>query len=129
MRFPLHIALFATLSAACGDPGPGVTHPPSGPLTLELQGTLARDSVVHVRALRAGVVVPAAQVTLAATPADAVQLLGGDSLRFLKGGSPHRQRHGGSLSREAAPSTSPPPRRSPSRSRGGSSAARWCGWR
>ncbi|HEX8213716.1 MAG TPA: hypothetical protein VF584_26355 [Longimicrobium sp.] len=87
MRFPLHIALLAILAAACGDPGPGVTHPPSGPLTLELQGTLARDSVVHVRALRAGVVVPAAQVTLAATPADAVQLLGGDSLRFLKGGS------------------------------------------
>lgn len=87
MRFPLHVALLATLAAACGDPGPGVTHPPSGPLTLELQGTLARDSVVHVRALRAGVVVPAAQVTLTATPADAVQLLGGDSLRFLKGGS------------------------------------------
>ncbi|HEY0152320.1 MAG TPA: hypothetical protein VGB92_10000 [Longimicrobium sp.] len=84
MRFPLRTALLALLAAACGDPG---TPPPSGPLTLELQGTLARDSVVHVRALRAGVVVPAAQVTLAATPADAVQLLGGDSLRFLKGGT------------------------------------------
>jgi Tol biopolymer transport system component len=40
-----------------------------------------------VRALRSGVLVPAAQVTIAATPADAVQLLGGDSLRFLKGGT------------------------------------------
>lgn len=87
MRYPLRAALLAILAAACGDPGPGVTHPPAGPLTLELQGTLARDSVVHVRALRSGVLLPPAQVTLAATPADAVQLLGGDSLRFLKGGT------------------------------------------
>ena len=87
MWLPLRTALLAVLVAACGDPGPGVTHPASGPLSLELHGTLARDSVVHVRALRSGVLVPAARVTLAAAPADAVRLLGGDSLRFLKGGS------------------------------------------
>jgi Tol biopolymer transport system component len=87
MRYPLRAAILAILAAACDDPGPGLTHPAGAPLTLELQGTLARDSVVHVRALRTGVLVPANQVTLAATPADAVQLLGGDSLRLLKGGT------------------------------------------
>lgn len=87
MRFPFRAALLTILAAACGDPGPGVTHPGGRPLTLELQGALARDSVVHVRALRSGVLVPAAQVTLAGTPADAVQLLGGDSLRLLRGGT------------------------------------------
>jgi Tol biopolymer transport system component len=110
MRFPLHVALLAILAAACGDPGSGVTHPPAGPLTLEVQGTLARDSVVHVRALRGGVLVPAAQVTLAATPADAVQLLGGDSLRLLRGGTlTVSATSGGSQGSRTIEVTAPPP--------------------
>lgn len=84
MRYSLRAALFAALAfaAACDSP--------SKPHTLEIRvdGALARDSVVHVKVVYDGDPVPSAsEVTLTASPADAVQLLGGDSLRFLKAGN------------------------------------------
>ncbi|HYW10132.1 MAG TPA: hypothetical protein VE913_24405 [Longimicrobium sp.] len=62
-----------------------VAAPP--PITVEVRGAIVRDSVARVVVTRAGVPVPAGGYTLAANPADAVQLLGGDSVRFLRVGA------------------------------------------
>lgn len=84
MWYPVRTGLAAlALLAACGDGSGGVTQP--DPLVVEVRGALVRDSVVHVSvkkgaAARAG-------ATLTASPADAIELLGGDSLRFLKTGA------------------------------------------
>lgn len=87
MRFPLRtllVAALAGMAAACERSSSG-SEP--DPLTLEVVGTLARDSVVRVRVLVDDAALPPSEVTLTAGPADAAQLLGGDSLRLLKSGT------------------------------------------
>ena len=88
MRYPLRAALAAVLAlaaSACGD-SPSGSDPSA--LTLRTRGALMRDSVVHVTAVYEGdIVAPAGAVTLTADPSDAIQLLGGDSLRLLRSGT------------------------------------------
>lgn len=84
MRYPIRTGLAAlALLAACGDGPGGIVQP--DPIVVEVRGALVRDSVVHVSAKKGAAALAGA--TLTASPADAVQLLGGDSLRFLKTGT------------------------------------------
>jgi len=83
-RALLVLALFG--AAGCDkDPAPIDAAPPV--LTAELRGTVARDSVVRIRVLDGATELAAGQFTLAATPDSVVQLLGGDSLRFVAPGA------------------------------------------
>jgi hypothetical protein len=78
------VTLTVTIGPDVGTRQLDVAAPP--PIAVEVRGAIVRDSVARVTVIRGGAPVPVGQYTLGASPADAVQLLGGDSIRFLRVG-------------------------------------------
>jgi hypothetical protein len=85
MRNRLSATLLTALCAAtaCSDGSKPPIEPTPAVLTVQVRGTVARDSVVRVRVAEGDTELAAGQYTLAASPDTTVQLLGGDSLRFV----------------------------------------------
>ena len=76
--------LIAISVAACDGSSTGVD---STPLTVEVTGRAERGSVVRLRVAELGVALPPGAATLTFAPSDAVQPLGGDSVRLLRAGT------------------------------------------
>jgi len=82
--FGLALLSSGLVLGGCDSPaGPGVP----APLTVAVAGRLERGSTIRVSVARAGVALPTANVAYSFDPADAVQPLGGDSVRLIRAGT------------------------------------------
>ncbi|HEX8450895.1 MAG TPA: hypothetical protein VF647_02295 [Longimicrobium sp.] len=83
-RFGLALVACGLLLGGCDSPaGPGER----APLSVIVAGRLERGSTIHVSAARGDVALSPANVTYSFDPADAVQPLGGDSVRLVRAGT------------------------------------------
>jgi hypothetical protein len=82
--FGLVLLSCGLLLGGCDSPaGPGVP----APLTVSVAGRLERGSTIRVSAARGGAALSSANVVYSFDPADAVQPLGGDSVRLTRAGT------------------------------------------
>jgi TolB protein len=96
----------AALLAGCD--GGGTTPPPAG-LTLAASGRLERSQLVTVTVAQGGQALPAGQVTLTVTPADAAEVVDGATLRLLRAGEIEVRAQAGDRTGTARLTVAPPP--------------------